>query len=246
MAAVTALQMITRAMRIMRVLGVDQAPTASEGVDGLYALNSMTEAMGIDKGLIYSIQQISNSWTANNASRTIGSGGNFNTTRPIKVAEQGNFFRDGSTSVDYTLRWLGDRDSYDRICLKTTTGSYPEYLFVDPAFPLMTLYVWPVPSQTLTLYLNTWTPLQTFAALTDLLSMPPGYQAALEYNLAKWWKGEFGSAANMSGDDMKNASNLLSNIKSLNHRDLVARLDPALLGQGRAYNFYADGSGINQ
>lgn len=238
---ITALDMITRAMRIMRVLGTDQAPTAAEGVNGLYALNSMTEALSIQRQLIYEVGQQTYAWPVNNASQTIGPAGNFSTTRPVKIAEEGNYVRDGSTSIDYPLYWLGDRDSYDRILLKSSTSSYPQWLFADTGNPLITLYLWPVPTQAVTLHLNTWTPLQTFAALTTALAMPPGYQAALEFNLADWWKGEFGSAANMAADDVKRAALLLQNLRAINRPDLVARLDPGLTGRGVPYNIYTDG-----
>lgn len=237
---ITALDMIKASMRIMRVLGPDQTPSASEGVDGLYRLNAMTDALGIQRGLIYQVGQASYSWTANSASMTIGSGGDFNTTRPIKVAPQGNFMRDGSTSIDYPLTWLGDRDSYDRILLKTSTATYPEWLFVDTGWPLATLYVWPVPTQSLSLHLNTWTPLQTFDTLTEALAMPQGYQAALEYNLAEWWNGSFGSAGKMSDDDKRRAKMLLQNLRAVNHPDLVARISPLPQGRGVPYNIYTD------
>ena len=238
--AATALQMITAAMRIMRVLGPDQAPSAAEGVDGLYRLNAMTDALGIQRGLIYQVGQATYSWTANAASSTIGAGGSFNATRPIKVAEEGNFMRDGSTSVDYPLTWLGDRDSYDRILLKSSTASYPQWIFVDTGYPLATIYVWPVPTQTLSLYLNTWTPLQTFDTLTEQLAMPAGYQAALEYNLAEWWNGSFGTAGQMSDDDKKRAKLLLQNLRAINRPDLVARLNALPQGRGVTYNIYSD------
>lgn len=242
--SVTALTMIRRAMRIMTVLGTDAQPTAQEATDGLYALNSMLEAWGIERLMVYQVQQNSYSWTVNQASQTIGPSGTFNTTRPTKVAEEGNFFRDGSTSIDYPLMWLGDRDSYDRILLKTTTSSYPQWLFVDTGFPLMTLYVWPVPTQSLTLHLNTWKPLQSFTSLTTDIALPPGYQAAIEFNLALWYAPEFGTAAKIPPWVEKQAPILKANIKAINRPDLVARLDNALLGQGTPYNIYTDGPAV--
>ena len=241
---ITALTMIERAMRIMKVLGVGQQMTAGEATDGLYALNSMLEAWGIERLMVYQVQQSSYSWASGNASRTIGPGGNFNATRPTKVAEEGNFVRDGSTSIDYPLTFLGDRDSYDRILLKSSTSSYPQWLFVDTGFPLMTLYVWPVPTQTLTLYLNNWKPLQAFETLTEEIALPPGYQAAIEFNLALWYAPEFGTAANVSPWAEKQATLLKANLKAINRPDLVARLDNALLGQGAPYNIYTDGAAV--
>ncbi len=236
----TSLDMIKRAMRLMRVLAANQEPSDTESADGLYALNSMTDALGIERGLIYQVGQASYSWAANAASKTIGSGGDFSAVRPIKVAEEGNFVRDGSTNIDYPLIWMGDRDDYDRILLKSTTSTYPQWIFVDTGWPLATIYVWPVPTQTLELHLNTWTPLQTFDTLTEQLAMPQGYQAAIEYNLAVWFAPEFGTAATITPEVAKRAALLLQNLRAMNHPALVARLNALPQGQGVTYNIYSD------
>lgn len=242
----TALDLISTSMKLMTVLGSDRAPTASQASDGLSRLNAMLELWSIERLMVYQVQQDAYSWASGNASRTIGAGGDFNTARPTKVAEEGNFFRDGSTSIDYPLSWLGDRDSYDRILLKSATSSYPQWLFVDTGFPLMTLYVWPVPTQTLSLHLNNWKPLQSFTTLTTDLALPYGYQVAIEYNLAIFFAPFFGTAAKISDDVRKIATTSKQAIRSVNTPDLVARLDPAILGRGVPYNIYTDSSIVAQ
>ena len=240
----TALDLVKRSMRLLRTLAPDQNPTTQEATDGLNVLNSMLDSWSTERLMIYQIQQGNYSWVAGNASRTIGVGGTFNTTRPTKIEEEGNFFRDGSTSIDYPLYWLGDRDSYDRILLKSNTSTYPQWLFADMGFPLITLYVWPVPTQTLTLYLNTWKPLQNFSTLTTDMALPPGYQRAIEYNLAIEYAPEFGSAAQIS-DDVRNIARMSkSSIKAINKPDLIMRVDNALNGQGTPYNIYTDGAAV--
>ncbi len=241
----TALDIVKRSMRLMRTLAPDQNPTTQEATDGLNVLNSMLDSWSTERMMIYQIQQINNSWASGNANRTIGVGGNFNTTRPTKIYEEGNFFRDGSSSIDYPLTWLGDRDSYDRILLKSSTSTYPQFIFADMGYPLITLYVWPVPTQTLTLYLNTWKPLQSFTTLTTDLALPPGYQRAIEYNLAIEYAPEFGSAAQISDDVRRIATQSKASIRALNHPSLIARIDDALIGQGQPYNIYTDGTSVS-
>lgn len=238
--AATSLAMIKRAMRLSTVLGVDETPSAAESQDGLSALNSMLEAWSIERLMVYAIQQTTHSWTANEASRTIGVGGNFNTTRPYQVQEEGNFFR--SSDIDYPLTVLGDRDSYDRILMKSSSSSYPLWLFPLPSYPLMILYVWPVPTQTLELHLNSLTPLQVFDSLTEEIALPPGYQRAIEFNLAVEIASEYGVAAPASVQ--KIAANAKAAIKGVNRPDLVARLDNGLSGSGAPYNIYTDGVAV--
>lgn len=235
--SITANTMISRAMRLIQVIGVDQNPAAQEGADGLYALNAMLDAWSIERLMVYQIKQSSHSWPANITSRTIGSGGNFNTTRPAKIVE-GTFFRD-SGNTDYQVTVTEDRPVYDGIVAKGSTGSFPEVLFADTEFPLTVLYVWPVPNQALTLFLNSWRALQQFTALTTVLSLPPGYQAAIEYNLAIWIAPEFGAAAKQAANDIKDQAALLKQaIKSLNTPRLVAQ--PNVPGTGRRYNIESD------
>lgn len=220
-------------MRLLQVLGADQNPTAQEAADGLYALNSMTDAWGIERLMIYQIQQTTHAWGADQTSRTIGSGGNFNVTRPIRI-EEGNFFRD-SANHDHSVTTL-PRENYEHLSLKSEKSSIPEYLFHDDGFPLRTLYVYPVPSQALTLHLNHWAPLQNFSGLTTALSLPPGYQAAIEFNLAVWIAPEYGSAAIQAAKNLeKQAAVLKSAIRALNRPNLVAQVDTGLTG-GRPYN----------
>lgn len=224
-------------MRLIQVLGADQSPGAQEAADGLYALNSMLDAWGIERLMVYQIQQTTHTWPANTSSRTIGSGGNFNTTRPTKVVE-GTFFRD-SNGYDYPVTVTHDRAVYDSISLKTSNSTYPDLLFFDAAHPLMILYVYPVPSGSLTLHLNTWKQLQNFAALTTDLSLPPGYQAAIEHNLAVWMAPEFGKAAKEAAKDLKPQAALLkSNLKNMNQQSLVSAVDIGL--SERRFNIYTE------
>lgn len=227
--SITANTMISRAMRLIQVLTPDANPTAQEAADGLYALNAMLDAWSIERLMVYQVQQSSYSWASAAASKTIGSGGDFDATRPVQIEKQGSFFRT-SGSLDYPLA-VYPREDYDRIVSKSSSGSIPEYLFHDGGFPLMTLYAFPIPSETLTLYLNTWKVLQQFSSLTAQLLLPAGYQSAIEYNLAQWISPEYGSAAVAAADRTKKlAAQLKANIKTVNLPDLVAQTDVPMGG----------------
>lgn len=238
--AVTALTMIRRAMRLMRTLPVDREPTTAEANDGLYALNAMMQAWSIERLMVYVVTALTYSWPSSAESRTLGTGGDINQTRPTKVAEEGNFFRDTGTSIDYPLLWIGDKSSYDNILLKSTTSTYPQWIWVETNYPLMTIRVWPVPTQTLQLHLNHWKPLQEFSSLTEQIALPPGYQAAIEFNLAIWYAPEFGTAATITDDVRNQARVLKQTIRSMNTPDLIMQLDGALFGRGYPYNIYTD------
>ena len=236
----TALALITRSMRLAKVLRKGESLDSDESADGLVALNAMLDSWQIDRLLVYQIVQVSNTWPAATTSRTIGSGGNFTQQRPVKIDSA---FVTDSNSNWYEVRVLQDRTEYDSIVIKTTESTLPQYLFMDPAYPLGVIYLYPVPSAAVTLKLNTWQTLQSFAALTTDLSLPPGYQRAIEYNLAIEFGPEFG--ANISPEVKRVAMESKAAIQSLNAPSMVARVDNGVaalgqLGGGGRWDIYAD------
>ena len=212
--------MIGRAMRLLQVAGPDVAPTAQELADGLYALNAMLDSWSIERLMVYQIEKTERAWPSLTASRTIGDGGNYDASRPSKVAPLGNFFR-SATGVDTALTVI-DRTTFDCFRDKTSVGT-PEYLAVDHGFPLMTLYAYPVPDESLTLHLNTWVLLPAFATGTDEFLLPAGYQTAIEYNLALELAPEYGAAARAAAAAIaKQASLKKSAIKAINSPSMIA------------------------
>lgn len=203
--------------------------TASEAEDSLNILNSMIDSMTTDGTLIFKVQQEALSWASGNATRTIGDGGDFDTTRPLRI-ENGTFFRDGS--IDYTVEIIRDRATYDSLSSKTDTSTYPEFLYYEPGSPLGKLYAYPVPSSTISLYLNTWAPLQNFPTLTEVLSLPPGYRWFLEHNLAVALQPVFSLPVPASVE--REAEKSRRRIERMNHRPITSRLEaPYIAGSGR-------------
>ncbi len=235
----TALQLIESSAKKLGALQAGESLSAADATDSLAALNSMLDGWAIDRLMVYEIQQDTHTWPASTASRTIGTAGNFNVTRPTKI-EKGTFFRDSSNN-DYPVIVTMDRVTYDSLTVKSTSGTYPNILFYDPAYPLGILYVYPVPSASLTLHLNTWQVLQSFAALTTDLALPPGYQRAIEFNLAI----ELESIFNLKAPDsaIKIAGKSLAALKGINAPSLVASVSDvaASIGHGGRYDIYSDG-----
>jgi len=187
---VTANDIIERAYRILGDLGTGEAMTASQANDGLEALNAMLDSLSIERLMIYQVRQEDLTWPANTVSRTIGSGGDFDTHRPDRI-ETGTYFED-SNAIAYGVKIIRNREVYDAIYDKTVTSSYPNLIFYDPAVTLGTLYVYPVPAGALTLKLNSWQPLTVFDSLSEVHNLPPGYRRMLQFNLAQELEGESG------------------------------------------------------
>lgn len=190
LAAITAADIVLRAHRILGNKGSGETLTADEKDDGLEALNALLDGLSIDRLMIYEMRQESFTWPASTVSRTIGSGGDFDTHRPDRIGE-GTFFQD-SNSIDYPVEIIRERSTYDSITDKTVTSTYPELLFYNPSVTLGTLYTYPISSQSLTLFLNQWQPLQIFDSLSETHNLPPGYRRMLYYNLAQELEADVG------------------------------------------------------
>lgn len=215
-----------------------EALTPDESTDSLAILNSMLDNMALKKLMVYQIVQNSYTWPALASSRTIGTSGNFNATRPIRI-EDGTYFED-SNSQNYQVNIIRNRSTYDAITTKTATSTYPDYLFYDPAYPLGVLNVYPVPDVALTLKLNSWQTLQSFASLTTDLSLPPGYRWMIEHNLAVALEAVFSFPA--PPHVVSEAKSSRSDIMRVNHIPVTATTEAySVLNGGSAGNIKAGG-----
>lgn len=175
--------MITTAFVDAGIRDPGETIPSEDSAYGLAKLNSMLDSASINRLLIYQLLQESKALTSSVGSYTIGSGGAFNTTRPTKIVDP-SFIRDSGNS-DYPLEII-EAPQYGAVRFKSSDGAIPSYLFYDNAdvAGLGTIYLYPEPGISLTLYINSWKHLQSFASLTTDLVMPPGYQLYIESNLA--------------------------------------------------------------
>lgn len=224
----SALDMIKRSMRLIHALAEGESPTATEANDALEALNTMLDSWSLESFFVYQINQEALTWASGNSSRTIGSGGNFNTTRPTRI-------EDGFTrinNIDYPYRVVS-KEHYDGIVDKTTQSTYPEVVYFKQESPLGTIYGWPVPSESISFYLNSWKQLQQFTSLTTDIALPAGYKRAIEFNLAV----ELGPEFEMDVPDsvIRIAAESKSAVKRSNQTDLVSQIEVGSI-HGTRYN----------
>ena len=225
----TASSMILNALASLGDKQIGDTLTAAEQTYYLDKLNAMLDSWSIDRLFIYQQLQESFTLTTGVGSYTIGSGGTFNTTRPSKISYA--FIRDTS-NLDTELKDLKTQENYDRIVLKTTGKTYPQYYFYDDAFVggLATLKLYPLPSANLTIFLESWKRLQQFATINDTLSLPPGYQRAIETNFAIEASPGF-TQPDASLIQIAKESKAL--IKGINLPTPTLRLDAAIVGNVR-------------
>jgi hypothetical protein len=225
----TASSMILRALRLIGEKPVGGSLTSAEQTVYLADLNTMLESWSIDRLNCYQILQESFSLTTSDGQYTIGSSAHFNPTRPIRIINA--FVRD-SSGFDFPIDII-NKEAYNGIVEKTTDGTYPEYLYYDSAYSsgLATIYLYPEPSAGLTLYIDSWKQLKSFSAITDTVSLPPGYQRAIEFNFAIEVAGGFRP---VPAEVAKIARDSKSAIMRVNLPDAVMSLDSGISGVVRS------------
>lgn len=230
----TARDLITRSMRLCHILDSGEEPTADEANDALTALNDLLDFMSIPGLFIYASRKDDVSWTGGQQTRTIGASGNFNITRPTRI-EDSTYFTSES-GEDYPLQILRTTQAYTAILDKTTQSGMPEYLYYEPSYPQGTLFIWPVPSSTLTIHLYSQEQLEQAASLSATISFPPGYKELLTAELSARLCPEFGVAMPPELSDMRRRA--AQAVKRMNKKTVHSSIESP--GMGKNYSIYSD------
>ena len=101
----TAATIINRALRLLGAISSGASADTDEMADGLIALNAMIDSWNNERLMIYAIQDESLTLVDGQASYTIGTSGNLNTTRPVSI--EGAYVR--ASSLDYPVRILNEQ-----------------------------------------------------------------------------------------------------------------------------------------
>lgn len=225
----TAQTIIDRALRLLGAIASGESPTADESADGLISLNNMLESWQADKLTVYAYVDTAFTMVASTGSYTVGPSGNFNLTpRPPKIEQC--FVR--ASSIDYPVELI-DKARWYAITDKTVESDIPEYAYYEPTLTTGTLKVWPVPNTGNSLHIITWTNVATLATLATSISLPPGYERAMAYNLAIELAPEF--EREPSASVVRIAAESYAAIKRANIRPMLAMPDlGTLVGPGRS------------
>lgn len=225
----TALDLISRAMRLTGALGVGETLSADEQTVGLAAANAMLDEWSTIGLLVPRRTRTQLTWPSGEASRTIGATGNFVYDRPTRLDHA--FTRQNGVDLPVAL-W--EEFEYSSESSKAATGTLIQAVWMDPTYPNATLYVWPVPVVSVELHLAYLSDLQTFDAADETLALPDGYETAIAYNLALELAPEF--QVDVPATVVRRASTSKRSLKRANSRVPQMRSDPVLAGRGYRYN----------
>lgn len=164
-------------MKESAVLTGGETPTSEEVADGLDNLNRMIASWSNDSLLIYARTFENFPLLSGVGDYTIGPGADFDTARPMHIIDA--YVR--QSTLDYWLNIIPD-EQYDAIAYKNI-DSIPQVLNYTAQYPQATIRIFPKPQNSYTLYLRSEKQL-TSIGLNDEVSLPPGWEDALVYNLA--------------------------------------------------------------
>lgn len=185
--------LINESLTLIGRLGPGRIAGPSESAVCMAIANQMLDSWSTKRLTVYTVARTTWPLTAATETYTIGAGGVFSTPRPT-VIESANIIAivEGSTAY-FPLEIIG-QDEFAELETYSDQSIIPKKLYNDGAFPLSTLYLYPIPSTSTHLDLYTWAPLTQFATLGDTLAVPPGYGRALAMNLAVELAPAFGLA----------------------------------------------------
>lgn len=237
----TVSDIITSALQNLGALDIEEAPSAAEAAGGLATLNNMIATWNTENLLVYNITENVFPFVAGQASYTLGSGGDFNIPRPVKIDLA--YSRD-SQGNDYKMGVTDSPDMYADIISKYTQSTFPTFLYDNGDFPLKTITFWPVPSDaSYSAVLWCWGAIASFVNISDTVTLPPGYNLALEYNLAVLLAPKYGR---MVSEDLKAlAISAKAQLKRINYSIKEMNFDPAMTGTGLVFNYYTGYPGVN-
>jgi len=224
----TGRDLIKSTLRLIGAIASGETPSSAEASDALVVLNQILDSWSLENLLLHARAHEEFALTAGSQSRTMGPGGNFNTTRPIRI-EQALIRTTDTDPIDYPLK-IATIEEWARITSKQVDAEVPTHLLIENTVTTTTLYFYPVPTVAYKAALYSWKALTEIATLDTTLTMPPGYERALRYNLAIELAPEYGKT--LPGEIIAIAGESKEVIKRSNIKPQIITVDEALLGSG--------------
>ncbi len=177
----TVLEIITDSLQDAGIISSNETPNATDGQKAFRLLNRILDSDSTEDLMIYNnVNEVFN-LISGQATYTIGTGGDFNTSRPIDIT--GIYMRD-TNGNDLPCEML-DYEQYADILSKPVTATIALGAYYNASSPLSEITFWPVPAQTsYRAVIWSWKPLTSFTSLADSVILPPGYEDYIESNLA--------------------------------------------------------------
>ena len=217
--------MLRGSLQLINAVEQGAEPTADQYATILFFYNSWL--MGQDGLMLNYSSREEFSLVAGQRVYEIGSGGDFDTEKPVSI--------DSAYIFDNNVKWpvtVVPQNRYDAHTI-LDTQSRPYHLYYDSYHPLGRIHLYYVPEKVYTLQLNMKKELLTYDSINDTFTLPNPYVRASIFNLAVEY-------ADVEGFAVPNGVRVIANkslkvIKRINLNNNIndAELDSSLmLGRG--------------
>lgn len=237
--------LIYNAMRIAGILGAPgRAPSDNETADGLLALNGMLDSWQTERLMVFCELAFEFQLVVNQQNYSIGTDGtpDFAHTRPEQIDRAGLILNNFSPPSEVSLQIFTDQE-WAAVTPKALQSTMPQGLWYQRTVPNGLITFWPIPQNPYKVMLYLWENLQAVEDASVDIVLPPGYQSAIEYNLAVELAARFQERANISPWSVQKAMLTKSTVKTMNDEQLKMRTEFAAMGasgHGGRYNIFSN------
>lgn len=168
------------------VLAVGETPPANEEAFAFRKFNRMIDTLKTERLAIFTITRTTKALTASDGEYTVGDGGDINIDRPVYIDHVNLLDTTPDPDAETPLLEMTDEE-YQVLTNKAQEADRPSHWYYNPthgANARGTLTLWPAPTGSYSIAIYVPTAVDEFTALTDVISLPPGYREMLSSNLA--------------------------------------------------------------
>lgn len=225
---------IRGALRLLGAISSGEDPSSAETSDGLSTLNEMIASWSNERLMMFADVEDLFDLVSGQQAYTWGSGGDFSTTRPLKIIEVALKVTNQSPNYELPVT-VYNLDRWRGVIQKDVGSSIPTICYYDNNYPLGNISFYPKPTIAYKVIINSQKIIASFATSSDTVSLPEGYIRALKYNLAVSLAPEYGQEPSNTIFQIANESKAV--IKRLNQRPEYLVSDAAYLNNNRAFNW---------
>lgn len=239
----TVRELITGAMRLVNIVQVGEAPTADDMEISRKAFVGMVDSWSTENLNIFTKNPYYFPLVPGKQSYTLGTGGDFDTPRPMNIERatisygamvQGNTVTLNDRTVDIPIEQLNDAQ-WSAIGVKAISSTFPTKYWDNGNYPLRTISFWPIPRTNTPVTLWLWQPLIDPDTLDQEVAFPKGYERAFRFALAVEIAAEFGK--DPSNTVVQIASKAMGKIRRLNHNTQVMNGSIELVQGNTVFNW---------
>lgn len=219
-------------------LAAGETMGAADAATVLRSLNRMINAWKAERVYIYTLTRTTWVIVSGDGTYTVGTGGDLNVLRPVHIDGVNIIDTSISPYVEVPLDVMTDQ-AWTNLRVRTQTSTQPTSAYYNLTYPLATLDLWPVPtSATLTGVLYAPQAAAEFSAITDSVSLPPGYERMIVKNLALELAPQYG--VEPPNALQRQAQESLAVVLRANRREQQMQFDPGAAMNRPTYDIWSD------